>query len=277
MATEVETGASSRVPHPDPREVRDPEAPPQVPEAPDQNQAEIPREVMAAPRAHVTSREMRKGRETLPETMVVLPGSPVARPRVPTTETAVRPRPDVVPNTTTTTTSRDLTVDSRDRVTSRETTTIGESLPETIVVHPDPAATHLRVPKTETGVHPPPDVVPNTTISREVTAAPRVLVTSHEMTTVRGVLPETTVVLPISPVARPRVPTTETVVPPLLDIVPKLRTATHPDVMAVATKKASMLDQSIPETPPIPIFLSEDLIVAMNSLTTNVCPVLRTS
>ncbi|KAL1428610.1 hypothetical protein MTO96_002969 [Rhipicephalus appendiculatus] len=215
----------------------------------DRFKAEIPREVMVA------SREMTKGRETLPETIVVPPGSPVARPRVRMTETAVRPPRDVVLNTmmttTTTTTSRDLTAGSRDLVTAHEMTTIGGSLPETIVVLPGPAATHHRVPKTETGVHPPPDVVPSTATSREVTAAPRVLVTSRVMMTIGGSLPETIAVHPISPVARPRVLMTETVVHPLPDVVPNTRTTTRLDVRAVATKKASEVDQSIPETPPI--------------------------
>ncbi|KAH8039046.1 hypothetical protein HPB51_004971 [Rhipicephalus microplus] len=102
-----ETGASSRgvVPRPGPKEVRDPEAPLPVPETPDQTQAEIPLEVMVDPRAHVTSRKMTKARETLPETIVIPPGCPVARFRVRMTETAVPPLPNIVLNTMTTTTT----------------------------------------------------------------------------------------------------------------------------------------------------------------------------
>ncbi|KAL3244240.1 hypothetical protein MRX96_018865 [Rhipicephalus microplus] len=208
-----ETGASSRgvVPRPGPKEVRDPEAPLPllpVPEAPDQTQAEIPLEVMVGPRAHVTSRKMTKARETLPETIVIPPGCPVARFRVRMTETTVPPLPNIVLNTmttTTTTTSRDSTAGSRDLVTFHEMATIRRSLPETIVVLPSPAATHLRVPKTETVVHLPPGVVPSTVTSREVTAAPRVLTTSRAMTTMGENLPETIAAHPIPPVARLRV------------------------------------------------------------------------
>lgn len=236
---------------------------------------------MLDPRAHVTSRKMTKARETLPETIVIPPGCPVARSRVRMTETVVPPLPHVVLNTmmttTTTMTSRDWTAGSRDLVIFHEMATISRSLPETIVVLPSPAATHIRVPKTETGVHPPPGVVPSTVTSREVTAAPRIPVTSRAMTTMGESLPETIAVHPIPPVARLRILGIEIVVHPLPDVVRNSRTSTRLEVRAVVTKKASEVDQSTPEAPITLVILSEELIVAKNSLIANVCPVLGTS
>lgn len=237
---------------------------------------------MLDPRAHVTSRKMTKARETLPETIVIPPGCPVARFRVRMTETVVPPLPHVVLNTmmmttTTTMTSRDWTAGSRDLMIFHEMAIISRSLPETIVVLPSHAATHLRVPKTETGVHPPPGVVPSTVTSRAVMAAPRVLTTSRAMTTMGESLPETIAVHPIPPVARLRVLGIEIVVHPLPDIVRNTRTSTRLEVRAVVTKKASEVDQSTPEAPITLVILSEELIVAKNSLIANVCPVLGTS
>lgn len=204
MVTEVETGASSPVPLPGPKGVRDPEA-----RGP--TRAEIPREVKAALRAHLTSPEM-KDREGLLETIAVLPDFPVA---------------------------------------------------------------HPRVHKTETAVHPPPDVAPNpTTTFREVTVAPRVRVTSHEMTMVLGILPETIAVLLGPAVTRPLVPETETAVHPLPDVVPNTTTTPRCDARAVATKKGFKADQNFPEAS---VTLPGDLIAPKFSLNTNVCTVPRTS